>query len=649
MKKIIDFLKKVFNWLKKNFQNKKKNIDSVILGTGQFENQPYIFLKKGNDIFLTSYTKNNLFSQKIIFSQKAKKFITTIKDIHAIDLGNKEYGLVATVEDEEKYKTIYLTSSDSKNFELKHIFDNPNGVASKVVKNDRDEIFILKSVDGEICYINLSDKNSNFECKTTNLGPRYDSFDHGPLKIVGVKNIDDGIFILYEVSYESEGYQAHNFGAALLAHDNLGHIHWRPASDEIPFWENFISRFESDIYLITMGAYFYDEDIKVLFFDKTNKDIYFVDLQQPYARREANPEKAFLTKYINNPILKPKEEHDWERFTVLNPAAVEIENKTHLFYRAEGSVGLSVIGYADSEDGVSFKRYQNPVYVPRMNFEGVGNPKNIKNYGLFKSGYNHYPEIKEGEEPYKWHGTEDPRATEIDGTVYMIYAAYNGYQMARPAITSIKKEDLLAKKWNWKIPQPMTPVAHSFGQGNKNVVLLPEKIDDKYVIFHRIWPNILIDYVDDLEFGPGKRYLKEVKKIKVRGDSWDSHKIAAAAPPIKIDEGWLLIYQGTGSQDRKYKIGAMILDRDDPSKILYRSNYPILTPNQWYENEHKFGVAYPCGVVVKDGILNVYYGAADKYVSLAQAPLKEFVEKLKKDPYKSPKIKKYRNIKKLCI
>ena len=79
----------------------------------------------------------------------------------------------------------------------------------------------------------------------------------------------------------------------------------------------------------------------------------------------------------------------------------------------------------------------------------------------------------------------------------------------------------------------------------------------------------------------------------------------------------------------RYKMGAMILDLKDPTKVLYRSAEPILEPEEWYENEgYKSGVVYSCGAVVKDGVLFVYYGGADKVSCVATADLNLFLEEL---------------------
>lgn len=226
-----------------------------------------------------------------------------------------------------------------------------------------------------------------------------------------------------------------------------------------------------------------------------------------------------------------------------------------------------------------------------------------------------------------WGGVEDPRLTSINDTIFMLYVAmYSG--LPQLAITSIGKSDFLDRKWNWQEPKNISPP----GVIIKSGVLFPEKIKGKYAIFYRIFPNIWIDFVDDLDFRGGK-YLNGKPCIKIRKNSWDSRKIGAGTPPIKTKYGWLLIYYGVDERDAlKYKIGAMLLDLEDPCKVLARPAEPILEPNEWYENRgHKPGIAYPCGAVVKEGELLIYYGGADSVVAVASADFNEFLEALKKE------------------
>jgi predicted GH43/DUF377 family glycosyl hydrolase len=169
------------------------------------------------------------------------------------------------------------------------------------------------------------------------------------------------------------------------------------------------------------------------------------------------------------------------------------------------------------------------------------------------------------------------------------------------------------------------------GVVDKSACIFPEKINGKYVIMHRVFPDILIDYVDNLNFD-GKTFLSEKHKISPRArEWWDSRKIGAGAPPLKTKEGWLLIYQAVDDKDAsEYKMGAMLLDLNDPSKVLYRSNSPVLEPREKYENNgFKAGVVYPCGAIVKNDTLFVYYGAADSCVCVATANLDKFLVDLK--------------------
>jgi predicted GH43/DUF377 family glycosyl hydrolase len=182
------------------------------------------------------------------------------------------------------------------------------------------------------------------------------------------------------------------------------------------------------------------------------------------------------------------------------------------------------------------------------------------------------------------------------------------------------------RRWKWSQSAIISPP----GVVVKSGCIFPEKIRRKYAILYRIFPDIWIDYVESLEFQDSE-YLKGRSIIHIREDEWDSGKIGAGAPPIKTPYGWLLIYYAVDAKDpSKYKIGAMILDSKDPEHVLNRTSQPILEPTEWYENTgHKSGIAYPCGAVVKDGNLLVYYGGADSYVCVASTNFDVFLDKLR--------------------
>jgi predicted GH43/DUF377 family glycosyl hydrolase len=320
--------------------------------------------------------------------------------------------------------------------------------------------------------------------------------------------------------------------------------------------------------------------------------------------------KCRLKKPAVNPIIKPRTENSWEAFNTFNPAAVKEAGKIHLFYRAQGWDYFSCLGYAASDDGFSInERLDYPVYDPR-------------DYASFKVGKPKFKYVSGG----GWGGCEDPRITKINNRLYMTYVAFDGCEPPRIALTSISLKNFLRKRWFWERPVLISPP----GVIDKSACIFPEKINGKYVILHRIFPNILVDFVDSLDFD-GKTFLKGEYKIAPRSrDWWDSRKIGAGAPPIKTEKGWLLIYQAVDDKDAShYQVGAMLLDLADPTKVLHRSRAPVIKPDKSYEFDgFKAGVVYPCGaVVVKDSLL-VYYGAADSYVCVASANLNQLVQAL---------------------
>ncbi len=337
-------------------------------------------------------------------------------------------------------------------------------------------------------------------------------------------------------------------------------------------------------------------------------------VQKPLRVKPKKPQPE-LNRHPGNPIITPKPHLAWESKATFNPAAVQAGGKVHLLYRAIGDSDRSVLGYASSVDGVNIsERLPYPVYLPREAFEG---------------GFAVRPNYTGHVSPYMsggggWGGVEDPRMTRIGTRIYMFYVAYNGWQNPRVAMTSISVADFLHHQWNWSHPV-LVSQPHLI---DKNACLLPEKVNGKYVIFHRVFPDILIDYVDSLNFSGKDGWLKGEFKISPRKNFWDSRKIGAGAPPIKTSRGWLLIYQAVGDQDSgRYKIGAMLLDLNRPERVIARCAEPVLVPEEAYENNGwKSGVVYPCGAAVLGGQLYVYYGGADYATAVATAPLEQFVD-----------------------
>lgn len=435
------------------------------------------------------------------------------------------------------------------------------------------------------------------------LRARNDYFDNFPLSLGTLITTSAGIVLIYYVKLEKREGVQYLVGAALLDKKDPSQILWRKDAPILDLINELKGKTAYPLGALNFKGrllIYFDAEEKVFVVSYPN----FNEIIKEGVRR-----LPALDRHLDNPIIKPILHHAWESQATFNAAAVLENNKVHLIYRAIGEKGISVLGYAASRDGINIdERLDHPIFAPTQPFECVEGLPVVS----FMSGGG-------------YGGCEDPRITRIDDKLYMTYVAFNGNSHPRIAITSIKRDDFLNKRWNWATPRLIsTP-----GVVNKNPCLLPEKINGKYVIFHRVFPDILIDFVEDLNFN--NRYLKGEFKITPRENFWDSRKIGAGAPPIKTKDGWLLIYHAVGEQDSsKYKIGAMLLDINDPTEVLYRSNHPILTPDKRYENEgYKSGVVYPCGAVVMGERLIVYYGGADMVVCAATKNLNRFLSELK--------------------
>jgi len=319
----------------------------------------------------------------------------------------------------------------------------------------------------------------------------------------------------------------------------------------------------------------------------------------PIAHPES--EKNKLTRFEGNPILTPIIEWDWQSRAVFNPAAIYEDGKVHLIYRAQSKDGMSVLGYAASKDGFHIdENLDYPIYVPREDFE-----KRKKTEGNA--------------------GCEDPRITEFQDRFYMTYTAYDGENPPRIALTSISVEDFLRRQWNWE-----KPILISLPNVDDKDACIIKNRQGKYVVFHRLGSEIWVDVKDEMDFGEDK-FLDGKAIAYPRPDKWDNVKLGISAPPIELNEGFLLLYHGVSEPGFKYKIGAMLLDDNDPSKILARTDEPIFEPEMPYEIEGEVpNVVFPCGSLIIGDQLYVYYGGADKVIGVATIKLQTLINNLLK-------------------
>lgn len=334
-------------------------------------------------------------------------------------------------------------------------------------------------------------------------------------------------------------------------------------------------------------------------------------------------------RYDANPIISPVPGSAWESVSTCNPAAWYDGEKVRLLYRAGPDNDLHPIylGLAESTDGFSFRRVSDqPVFGPSENGFDAG-------------------------------CVEDPRVVRLGEVFYVTYAA----RLAPPGSYWKKKEPLnvhvpaylkngtapAATRWNltrgglaatrdfrqWLRLGPITS-AHV---DDRDVIIFPEKVGDRFVLLHRpgTWtgpaygcekPSIWISFSNDLLVWSEDHLLAQPAA------GWEELKIGGNSPPVRTERGWLTLYHGV-DRDFVYRVGAMMLDLEDPRRILARTREPILEPETEYERVGIVpNVVFPCGNAVIGDTLFVYYGGADTHCCVATAPLAEVVDHVMSQP-----------------
>jgi len=311
-------------------------------------------------------------------------------------------------------------------------------------------------------------------------------------------------------------------------------------------------------------------------------------------------DNGLFQRYSKNPILFPKIESWWESKAVFNCSTLYDGKNVNMLYRAIGEYDyyISRIGYAQSVDGYTFERRKNPVIDITENYEK--------------------------------YGIEDPRITMIDDDIFITYVVLSDYVKFRPTVSSalaVTKDFLEFSKMGI-ISNPV--------EDNKDIVFFPEKFAVKnsgskrketlYLSLRRPSHFIGPEYGTDkpsiwLYKGSTLTEMNEHKVIIKPEQDWENLKIGAGPAPIKTKKGWLLIYHGV-NQEKVYRAGGVILDLNDPSKVISRSSRPILEPFEPYE---RFGdvnnVVFPTGTAIIDNNLFLYYGGADKVCCVATVDL----------------------------
>lgn len=299
-----------------------------------------------------------------------------------------------------------------------------------------------------------------------------------------------------------------------------------------------------------------------------------------------------LTRYSTYPILLPDPTSVWETYNVFNPAVLYHNQLWHMFYRAQGLDWISRVGYAVSADGIHWNRLRHPVLEPHDETD--------------------------------MRGIEDPRVVEIEGAFYMTYTAYGSAvpQGVKPTHSGGGIQPMIARSSNlitWKRLGPIVT-----GEDNKDHVLFPRRIHGKFAALHRRHPNVwLATSTDMLHWDE-----KEMAPIygPRPGSAWDGLSVGNNGAPIETGEGWLVLNHGY-TAEHIYRLGVVLLDLDNPTRVIRRPAEPIFAPRELWELRGDVpNVVFSCANPVKDGVIYVYYGGGDHAIGLATCALSDLLE-----------------------
>lgn len=345
-----------------------------------------------------------------------------------------------------------------------------------------------------------------------------------------------------------------------------------------------------------------------------------------------------MRRQANNPIVSPQDITpsipSMKVECLLNPGVFRFAGKTWLLvrvaerpYQTAGEISFPILD-AGNEVVVRSVPKDSPLLDlsdPRViNFDGNDYLTTMSHLRLLSStdGLN-FKEDKEylplfPSDAYEAYGIEDCRVTFLEGRYYLTYTAVS----ANGVVVRMRSTD------DWKV---YTDHGLVLPPHNKDCTLFSEKVNGRYMMLHRpSSPEIGGNYIwlaesDDLFHWGNHKCI-----ARTREGMWDSARIGAGCAPIRTPEGWLMIYHGANEENR-YCLGAMLLDLNDPSKVIARSDRPVMEPQEEYETCGFFNnVIFTNGQLVDGDSITMYYGASDQYICRADLSVSELLDSLKK-------------------
>lgn len=346
--------------------------------------------------------------------------------------------------------------------------------------------------------------------------------------------------------------------------------------------------------------------------------------------------KDLAKRFPQNPLLMPKDikpsAEGLQVICLLNPGVFIFKDKIWLLVRVAESI-KQVEGWAfipALNDQGQLEIIKMPLNDPELiasdprvyNYQGLDYLTTVSHLRLLSSedGISfseeaHYPGLF-GKGMLERYGIEDCRVSFLEDQYYLTYTAVSDSGVGVGLQTT--------RDWQHFERKGMILPPH-----NKDVAIFEEKIGGMFYALHRpSSKDIGGNYIWLAESPDGLYWGNHRCIVKSRPGMWDSARVGAGAAPIRTAHGWLEIYHGADAAHR-YCLGAFLMDLDDPSKVIARTENPIMIPIENYELSGFFGyVVFTNGHIVDGDKLTVYYGAADEFVCGAEFSIREILSEL---------------------
>lgn len=351
------------------------------------------------------------------------------------------------------------------------------------------------------------------------------------------------------------------------------------------------------------------------------------------------PVLEIARRFRQNPLIIPEHVNPSnEGMTVeclLNPGVFRFEKKIWLLVRVaerpeqtEGQVSIpiynksgeiEILQFSKADPHLDFTdprliRYKSKDYLTTLSHLRLMCSEDGKKF-YEPEGYN--PIFGGGE--LESYGIEDCRVAEINGIFHLTYTMVSPYGVG---VGLIQTRD-------WKRFDRKGMI---FPPHNKDCAIFEEKFRDKYYALHRpSSPELGGNYIWLAESPDAVHWGRHKCIARTRENMWDSARIGAGCSPIRTPQGWLTIYHGADEQHR-YCLGALLLDISDPSKVVARSEFPLMEPAEAYELKGFFGnVIFTNGHLVVGDKLQLYYSASDEVICGAELSIQEILNSLTKN------------------